>query len=134
MNLFLTWVLLVKIAATLVLWALPALLLRLECFMELGFPQPVPVLWVRLMGMAYLSLALVYWQGMRLLHRGEFPLGTIQVGILSNGCACFILLNTLLFSDLDGWTCWSLPYLWLSAGLTFGITASLLACLKARLC
>jgi len=133
MNFFLSWVLRVKIAAALLLWSLPALLASPACFAHLGFPEPEPILWVRLMGMAFLSLALGYWQGLQTLHhQGTFPLGTVRAGILSNGGACLILLSTLLFDDLEGWTKWAVPYLWLSAGLTFTISTSLLACLWAR--
>lgn len=132
MNTFLAWVLRVKIAATLLLWALPALLISPECFEQFGFPEPKPILWVRLMGMAFTSLALGYWHGLQALRQGIFPLGTVQVGILSNGGACALLLTALLGTDLEGWTRGAVPYLWLSAGLTSAITVSLLACLWAR--
>jgi hypothetical protein len=75
MSSCLTWVLRVKFAATLLLWALPALLLRPERFLEFGFAYPVPVLWVRLTGMAYLSPALGYWHSLQSATPGNLPAG-----------------------------------------------------------
>ncbi|HWK89443.1 MAG TPA: hypothetical protein VNP72_05585 [Longimicrobium sp.] len=86
-----------------------------------------PPVFLRLLGMAFLSLAVGYWLGLRETYRGEHPAATVTVGIVSNGGSCLILL----FYGLRGtWNDWQGPgpvFMWASVVATGLVTAGLIA-------
>ncbi|MEM7437678.1 MAG: hypothetical protein AAF436_21170, partial [Myxococcota bacterium] len=104
-NRLLIWALRFKVGFTLVAWAVPLLVLPasvLEGFV--GF-VPDPILWVRLLGWAYLALCVGYLGGLRSAQRGTFPRGVVAMGIVSNGGAAILLTMSRTFgvaSQLDG--------------------------------
>ena len=53
----------------------------------LGFVVPNPPVFLRLLGMAYLALAVGYAFGLRDSLGGKYPIGTVWVGIVGNGGA-----------------------------------------------
>lgn len=113
-----------KIFFTAVFWAGPALLARRRLFARLGFPEPYPEIFVRLLGAAYLSLLLGYVLGLQMLHQGGYPAQTVWVGIVSNGGACIVL-----GVHHRTWREWRLPaqiLMWVSLAATFLITAGLI--------
>ena len=85
-------------------WSASLLFLNKTYFEKLGVPEPKPVLFTRLLGAAFLALLLGYALGLRDLHRGEIPVNTMLVGILSNGLACVILVY---FGFQGTWSTWS---------------------------
>ena len=64
-------------------------------FSELGFPVPVPdpIIFLKLLGMAYGALLVGYCFGLVAVRRGEYPKAAIWVGIVSNGGATIILVG-----------------------------------------
>jgi hypothetical protein len=121
----LAWVLRVKILFTLLLWALPLLTLKTSWFVRLGMPEPKPVLFLRLLGAAYLALVVGYIGGLRRLARGDEVQDIVWVGITSNGTAFLILL---LFGIAGAWTGWGILariYMWVSVLLTASLTLGL---------
>lgn len=62
-------ILIVKIIVTAVFWAIPLLFGNPELFEFLGIPFPEPVIFMRLLGMAYFTLIFVYYNGYKLIKQ-----------------------------------------------------------------
>jgi len=84
-------------------WSASLLFLSGTQFEKLGVPEPHPLLFTRLLGAAFLALLLGYALGLRDLYRGEIPVNTMLVGIVSNGLACVILVY---FGFQGTWSTW----------------------------
>ena len=80
-----------KIAATLLAWCFPLILLPATWLELAGFPEQETYMFVRMLGWAYLALCVGYWFGLQAALQGRRAMGPIWVGILSNGGAFFIL-------------------------------------------
>ena len=118
-------VLSVKILFTLTFWSLPLLALPTSWFVRLGMPEPRPVLFLRLLGAAYLALVVGYISGLRKLGRGEDVQDIVWVGITSNGAASLILLLFGIAGTWNGWGIWARIYMWASVVGTASITVGL---------
>jgi hypothetical protein len=101
----LAWVLSVKILFTLIFWSFPLVAFPASWFVRLGMPEPKPVLFLRLLGAAYLALVVGYISGLRRLGRGDEVRDIVWVGITSNGSAFLILL---LFGIAGAWRGWGI--------------------------
>lgn len=115
-----------KIAITGIFWCVPLLTFPSAWFVALGMPAPEPLLFVRLLGAAYLALLVGYYMGLTGIASGESPLPVINMGITSNGLACLVLIY---FGAARTWSSWSTGaqvFMWLSALGALGITFSLL--------
>src|SRR5262245_1474780 len=111
-----------KIICTIVVWGLPLLILPASWFPVLGVPVPVPIIWVRLLGAAYLALTATYGLGWIEIQKGRAATQTVWTGILSNGLACAILIY---YGITGAWSTWSILgqfLMWLSVFLTGFIT------------
>ena len=86
-----------KIIVTIIAWAGPFLFAP-SFILEALLPQvPKPILWLRMLGLAWFALVVGYSSGLhQLKSKGEFPFGIVYMGILSNGGAGTILLLGLL--------------------------------------
>ena len=62
-------------------------------FIGLGIPAPQPILFIRLLGAAYLALIVGYIFGFNDLNQGKNIQDVIWVAIISNGMASIILLE-----------------------------------------
>jgi hypothetical protein len=123
-------VLAVKIAITLFIWAGPLLLLPVQFFNLLGFPRPTPLIFARLLGMAYLALVVGYYFGLQQAIIGEVPVTVMAVGLTSNAGACLLLVFNGLRGTWNSWRPrWAHLYMWSSAALTGIITLMLIYCL-----
>ena len=114
-----------KIAATVVFWCLPLLLLPAAVLESLGFPPQPGYLFVRLLGWAYLALCIGYAFGLRAALQGQRAAGPIWVGIASNGGACAYLTY---FGVAGAWSEWGgfvQVVLWSSVVATAAISAGL---------
>lgn len=120
-------VLWIKIAVTAGLWCVPLLLFPSGWFVALGFPRPEPMLFVRLLGVAYLALGVGYVRGLRELDRGGTAGHAVAVGIVSNGLACAVLLAYAVLGAFAGWGFWARVHLWASVAATGLITLGLFA-------
>jgi hypothetical protein len=90
-------------------------------------PEPKPMLFLRLLGAAFLALVVGYISGLLGLSRGDDVRDIVWVGITSNGLASLILC----FSGFKGaWKEWGILariYMWVSALATALITLGLVA-------
>jgi len=121
-------ILLIKIVVTTILWAAPLLFGTPQLFDILGIPFPEPVIFLRLLGMAYFTLIFVYYNGYKLLKIRRNAVASevaVSAGIVSNGLAFIVLF----FSGTSGsWSDWGMLgqiYMWVSTILTFLFTVSL---------
>lgn len=106
-------------------WSASLLFLSGTQFEKLGVPEPKPVLFTRLLGAAFLALLLGYALGLRELYRGEMPVNTMLVGIVSNGLACVILVYFGFQGMWSEWGSLARYCMWCSAMFTGLITGLL---------
>ena len=107
-------VLAAKIIVTVVMWAGPALLLPPPWFPVFGIPEPPlsHLVFVRLLGAAYVALIVGYWLAWRTPSRHP---GAILVGIVSNGLAALVILSVGASGGYETWSLLGKLYIWLSA-------------------
>lgn len=126
-------VLQVKIAVTLLLWAMPLALMPQSWF---GFFGPVPpvLLFIRLLAVAYFSLLVVYVWGLVLWHKRQNLRGVLLTGLVSNGGAAMILILYRIQVEWGAWTIAGKIYLWASLLITtaFALLMLLLLPMKSR--
>ena len=95
--------LMLKIVLTLAIWCVPLLLFPPELLRMLGFPVPEPILFLRLLGVAYVALVVGYAFGWRETRRGSYPSVVVWIGIVSNGGACLLLLIAAIHGAWADW-------------------------------
>jgi hypothetical protein len=125
-------VLKVKILFTLILWSLPLLAFPASWFVRLGMPEPRPILFLRLLGAAYLALVVGYISGLRRFGRGDDVRNIVWVGITSNGLASLILLLSGIAGAWKEWGILARSYMWFSALVTTLITLGLVVAGRFR--
>jgi hypothetical protein len=118
-------VILAKIAITLVVWCTPLLAFPPSWFRCLDVPPPDPIVFARLVGMAYLALVVMYLHGWREARAGRRDVVAVRAGLVSNGGAALLVTYYGLDGAWDGrgnlGAC-----MWVSAALAAGITVGLL--------
>jgi len=115
-----------KIIITAIFWCIPLLTFPASLFIQLGVPSPEPIMFVRLLGAAYLALLVGYYMGLKGLDSGENPVPVLSMGITSNGLAFLILT---FFGVNGSWSSWGTGaqiFMWLSAAGALLITVNLL--------
>jgi hypothetical protein len=120
----LRWVLWGKVLFTVFGLILPLFLLSPDRFSSLGFLEPPPRLFARLLGAAFIALLVGYLLGLRDLSRGRDVRNVVRVGIVSNGLGCLVLLVSLLSAE-TGLRPPALGLLWAAAAITGAITIGL---------
>ena len=83
------------------------------------------MLFVRLLGAAYVALLVGYFGGLREARANRDPAGPVRVGIVSNGLAAIILA---IHGPTGAWSSWGVfaqVLMWASLGATIAITAGL---------
>jgi len=121
----LTMVLKLKIAVTICAWCAPLLLFPTGVLQWLGFSVPQPIVFLRLLGMAYLALVVSYLSTLRAIGKNVYPGAGVWVGIVSNGGASLCLA---LAASEGVWSSWGLPaqiFMWGSLVGTAAITVGL---------
>lgn len=119
-----------KIVVTGLFWCLPLLTFPSAWFVALGMPAPEPILFVRLLGAAYLALLVSYYMGLRGLNKSESPAPVIYTGLISNGLAGLLLVY---FGATGAWSTWGggmQIFMWIS---TFGALSITFQLLRFRL-
>ena len=124
---FLAAVLRVKILSTLVFWSVPLLTFPTDWFVRVGMPEPRPMLFVRILGAAFLALDVCYITGLRRLSQGDNVRDIVWVGITSNGLASLILLLSGMAGEWKEWGILARIYMWSSTFGTALITLGLVA-------
>ncbi len=115
-------ILLIKIVATTILWAIPLLFGTPELFALMGIPFPEPVIFLRLLGMAYFTLIFVYYNGYKLIKIRRNAAASeiaISAGIVSNGLTFIVLFFEGTSGTWLNWGTLGQIYMWLSTLLTF---------------
>ena len=120
-------VLAAKIALTVTLWAGPLLAAPASLLVALGFPEPRPALFLRLLGVAYAALVVAYAHGLRASRRGRHPDAAVWVGIASNGGAAAVLAGAAATGAWSAWGAAAQAYMWASLAATSAIAAGLVA-------
>ena len=122
----LSQVLIFKIVFTIGAWCIPLLLFPTSRFKSLGFKVPEPILYFRLLGIAYTALVVGYVFGLQTSLGGGYPSNIVWVCIVSNGGAfLYLVLNAVSGT----WASWENParvLMWGSLVLTGLITAGLI--------
>ncbi len=118
-----------KIIITAVFLCIPLLFFPMSIFELVGIQAPQPLIFTRLLGVAYFALLIGYWGGIKALDNNENPIYVINMGIASNGIAGIVFLY---FGIIGSWSIWSLGaqiYMWL---LTIGAMIIAFNLFKAR--
>ena len=123
-SMVLRWVLWFKIVFTVAGLILPLLLLSPDRLASLGFLEPPPRLFTRLLGAAFIALLVGYLLGLRGLSRGRDVRNVVWVGIVSNGLGCLVLLIHLVGAS-STLRQPALGLLWGAAAITGAITLGL---------
>jgi len=118
-------VLTLKIVLTAAVWCVPMLLFPPDVLRALGFPVPEPLLFVRLLGMAYVALLVGYGLGLRDARAGRYPATVVWMGLVSNGGACLLLLVAACVGTWAPWGAFARAVMWGSLFGTAAITAGL---------
>lgn len=130
MNCGLKYVFIVKIVLTVLFWCIPILFFPVSWFASMGYPTLEPIVFVRLVGMAYTALVVGYCFGLAAILRGEYPAGPVWAGIVSNGGAAAILA---IYGFSGQWQSWGISArysMWGSLVIVLAITLGLLICRK----
>lgn len=114
-----------KIGATVLFWCVPLLLFPATLLEQVGLPEQPTLLFLRMLGWAYLALCVGYAFGLSAALRGERLAGPVWVGIVSNGGACLLLLGYGLAGTWSAWGGFVQLLLWSSALVTAAITLGL---------
>lgn len=114
-----------KIALTLLAWVAPLLFFPVEFLVWLGFPEPQPIVFIRLLGVAYLALVSGYHSGLKLLQHGVHPGATVWMGIYSNAGAGIILAWYAVTGLWQDWGLLAQIFMWFSLAGVSCITMSL---------
>ena len=116
----------VKILFTFFIWCIPLLFLPGKLLASLGIPEPINIVFVRLLGIAYAALMVGYIFGLIATLKGDYPIEAIWVGIVSNGGAFFLLLR--FFKTWRSWGLCIQRIMWFSilatGGVTFGLVSA----------
>jgi len=102
-----------KIVCTIVLWSTPLILFP-PCLLEaIGFPRHENYMFVRMLGWSFFALCVGYCFALRASLDGKRLMGTIWVGIISNGGACAYLVY---YGLAGGWSNWSSTFQYVVCG------------------
>jgi hypothetical protein len=118
-------VFLCKILLTAFCWSLPLLVVPEVLVTKIGIPIANNIIFLRLLGMAYAALLVGYVFAFNATLRGEYPLTTLWVGIVSNGGVSLILLIYGLLGYWKSWSAIAKSMMWFSMLATALITIGL---------
>ena len=114
-----------KIVITIIFLCVPLLFFPSSLFVKLGIPAPEPLMFARLLGVAYLALIVGYYKGMKAVSDNQNPLFAVDMGIVSNGVAGLVFL---FYGASGGWSKWGQGaqiYMWVlflgTAIITFNL-------------
>lgn len=106
-----------KMIITAIFLCIPLLFFPASLFEFVGIQSPQPLIFPRLLGIAYVALLTGYWGGIKALDNNGNPIHVIDMGITSNGLGGMVFLY---FGMTGSWSAWSPGaqiYMWL---LTIG--------------
>lgn len=116
----------ITIVVTFLGWSVPMLFLPHALMVRYRLPVSEPILFIRLLGGAYLALTMVYVLGLVGAYRGHDVMGVVVIGLISNGLAAATIWRYALCGL---YTDWSRPTRWfilVSGGVTTALALALL--------
>ncbi len=120
-------VLVFKIVFTLTASCIPLLLLPANLLQWLGFTIPEPLVFIRLLGMAYVALIVGYSFGLKASLQGNYPASIVWMGIVSNGGAFVLLAHAAIQNTWGSWGLFAQVLMWISLFCVACITIGLIA-------
>lgn len=118
-----------KIAITAIFLCLPLLFFPASLFIWCGIPAPEPMIFVRLLGVAYLALLLGYYGGLKSIDSNQIPISAINMGLVSNGGGAMVFVYFGLIGSWSSWGSGARIYMWL---LTVGAGMMAYSLFRAR--
>ncbi len=118
-----------KIVITLVCLCIPLLFFPRELFNYFNIPMIDSMIFVRLLGVAYLALCVGYYSAISMLKNKQKPMAMIDMGLVSNGLAATVFL---FYGSTGSWQNWDLfaqIYMWL---ITLGAFYICIGLFKAK--
>lgn len=113
----------IKITGTLLGAALPMLLVPYPLYLWLGFPAQDTLIFLRLYGLSTLALLVGYHGGIELARRGQYPLGTLRMGLVSNAGQGLAIVIAGLAGVYDDWGLMAQGMMWALGLFILGIAA-----------
>ncbi len=89
-------------------------------------PIAEPILFVRLLGGAYLALTMVYGFGLLGAYRGHDVIGVVVIGLISNGLAAAIIWRYALRGLYAEWSRPTRWFIYSSGAVTTALALALL--------
>jgi hypothetical protein len=117
--------LLAKILITTALWCFPLICFPVYAYHWLGFKTVGPLIFLRLLGFAYLALLVAYAFAYRDARSGIYPANTVVVGVVSNFGALLVLSWGAVAGQWSEWGWLAQLYMWVSIFATAAISLAL---------
>lgn len=109
-----------KITVTLMGLCIPLLFFPKALFTQLGIPMEGPMIFIRLLGVAYLALCVGYYSGITAIKNKQNPMAIIHMGLVSNGLAAAVFLYYGATGNWQDWSPFAQGYMWaLTAGAAY---------------
>ncbi len=102
-----------KIIVTLVCLCIPLLLFPREVYVYFGIPMEDSMIFMRLLGVAYLALCVGYFSAITALKSNQKPTAIIDMGLVSNGLAALVFLFYGATGSWQNWNLFAQVYMWL---------------------
>ena len=118
---FVYWI---KILGTLAMWCVPLLLLPRAVLADYGVSAS-EVMFLRMLGWAYIALCVGYGFGLRAAMAGRLETAPLWVGVVSNGGAAVLMTYHMLADGAFAGLPLMQGLIWLSAASAAGITVGL---------
>lgn len=114
-----------KIIITILFWIIPSLFFPQSLCNDLGFPKFEPLVFIKILGVAFTALCFCYIFGLSEIKKGKYPEISVRVGIVSNGGAALFLAASGIGGDWKDWGNFAQSFMWLSlisvSLITFGL-------------
>lgn len=115
-----------KIVLTAIFWCIPLLTFPPSLFVRWGMPAPEPMLFVRLLGVAYFALLVGYYYGIGTIKTGGDITPVLSMGIVSNGLAFLTIALYGFGGRFSAWGGGARAFMWISALGALTMAANLL--------
>ncbi len=113
----------IKIIGTLLGAALPMLLVPYSLYLWLGFPEQESMIFLRLYGLSTLALLVGYYGGIELARLGQFPLGALRMGLVSNAGQGLAIVTAGVAGVYNDWGFLAQAMMWALGLFILGIAA-----------
>lgn len=116
----------ITIVVTFLGWSVPMLFLPHALMVRYRLPIAEPILFIRLLGGAYLALTMVYVFGLIRAYRGEDIIEIVIIGMISNGLAAATIWRYALRGLYNEWSRPTQWFIYFSGAVTTALALALL--------